>query len=54
MLLRQGVTATRDGNDLTPEHKTEMAWTLALAGVLVVITVLIIITGMSDLKEITM
>ena len=30
---------------MTPEHKTELIWTLALAGVLVVVTVLIIITG---------
>ena len=36
---------------MTPEHKTEMIWTLAAAGLLVVITVLIIVTGISDLKE---
>jgi len=35
---------------VTPEHKTELIWTLAAAGLLLVITVLVIVTGMSDLK----
>ena len=35
---------------MTPEHKREIVWTLAMYGLVGLITVLVIVTGMSDLK----
>jgi hypothetical protein len=35
---------------MTPESKAEIIWTLTAAALLVFITFIIVITGMSDLK----